>query len=42
MVYKLIGINAYGIGKIRRIKDGKVFYVNIYLLNFLASNKLLV
>jgi len=41
-MYKLININIYGIAKIVRIKDNRVFYVGIYVLNFLASNKLLV
>jgi len=40
-MYKLISINLFGIGKIKRIKDGKIFYVGVYVLNFLASNKLL-
>ncbi len=41
-MYKLININLFGIGKIRRLKDDKIFYVGVHILNFLAANKLLV
>ncbi len=42
-MYKLIKLDVFkGLAIVERLKDNKTFVINIYVLNFLASNKLLV